>query len=503
MRLLEASPAVERVEWPPRPRRRSWRSAAARLSTRSSSTSHAGLDGSSSRPCCRGSSIRRPSSSCRCSTMPPSTRSSSRRVDYLRKPVSRQRLDEAIERAAARARRRAGAVEDETLAVDVLRGGGTRCSRARRALPAGARRLRARGQHRGPLPRARAALRLEERWAGARLPARASRLRGQPAARGRGPPAAERHCGARHGRRRRGPDRPPPGRRPAPEAGRVSERTPRDELAEATAHGGLYLRRLIRAQLGLTTVALVASAASSEPCRWRAPAARTCRTFVLGVPLPIFIIAWPPFPLFIAIAMSTCAARRRWRSPSAISWSRASDRARGDPGRDRRHVGLGLYGVRLARTTSDLFVASRAITPWWNAAAISGEYLSAASFLGIAGLQMKLGTGALWLRSASPPATSRCCCSSPRCCALRRLHALRLRRGAAALAADPRAGGRRGAADRRLVPRAAAQGRGPHAGRGHRRPGWVGVVVVGAVVALNVASAACAGSPMCRPSSTG
>ena len=25
--------------------------------------------------------------------------------------------------------------------------------------------------------------------------------------------------------------------------------------------------------------------------------------FVLGVPLPIFIIAWPPFPLFIAIAM--------------------------------------------------------------------------------------------------------------------------------------------------------------------------------------------------------
>ena len=60
-------------------------------------------------------------------------------------------------------------------------------------------------------------------------------------------------------------------------------------------------------------------------------------------------------------------------------------------------IGLGIYGVRLARTTSDLFVASRAITPWWNAAAISGEYLSAASFLGIAGLQMKIGSGALWL----------------------------------------------------------------------------------------------------------
>jgi cation/acetate symporter len=60
-------------------------------------------------------------------------------------------------------------------------------------------------------------------------------------------------------------------------------------------------------------------------------------------------------------------------------------------------IGLGVWGVRLARTTSDLYVASRAVSPWWNAAAISGEYLSAASFLGIAGLEMKLGASALWL----------------------------------------------------------------------------------------------------------
>lgn len=60
-------------------------------------------------------------------------------------------------------------------------------------------------------------------------------------------------------------------------------------------------------------------------------------------------------------------------------------------------IGIGSWGVRLARTTSDLFVASRAVTPWWNAAAISGEYLSAASFLGVAGLLMKLGAAALWL----------------------------------------------------------------------------------------------------------
>jgi DNA-binding LytR/AlgR family response regulator len=49
-------------------------------------------------------------------------------VDYLRKPVSRRRLDEAIERAGRRAPvdEPAGAPDDETLAVDVLRGGGTR-----------------------------------------------------------------------------------------------------------------------------------------------------------------------------------------------------------------------------------------------------------------------------------------------------------------------------------------------------------------------------------------
>jgi cation/acetate symporter len=57
---------------------------------------------------------------------------------------------------------------------------------------------------------------------------------------------------------------------------------------------------------------------------------------------------------------------------------------------------LSTSGVRVARTTSDLFVASRAISTWWNAAAISGEYLSAASFLGIAGLALQVGAVALW-----------------------------------------------------------------------------------------------------------
>ena len=53
-------------------------------------------------------------------------------------------------------------------------------------------------------------------------------------------------------------------------------------------------------------------------------------------------------------------------------------------------------GLRRARTTSDFYVASRAVTPGWNAAAIGGEYLSAASFLGIAGLVLAYGFDVLW-----------------------------------------------------------------------------------------------------------
>jgi Na+(H+)/acetate symporter ActP len=59
-------------------------------------------------------------------------------------------------------------------------------------------------------------------------------------------------------------------------------------------------------------------------------------------------------------------------------------------------VGIGAYGLRLARTTSDFLVASRMVSPAWNAAAIGGEYLSAASFLGVAGLVLKHGVDVLW-----------------------------------------------------------------------------------------------------------
>jgi cation/acetate symporter len=57
---------------------------------------------------------------------------------------------------------------------------------------------------------------------------------------------------------------------------------------------------------------------------------------------------------------------------------------------------IGVYGLRIGRTTSDFLVAARSVSPRWNASAISGEYLSAASFIGIAGLIMKNGLGMLW-----------------------------------------------------------------------------------------------------------
>jgi Na+(H+)/acetate symporter ActP len=59
-------------------------------------------------------------------------------------------------------------------------------------------------------------------------------------------------------------------------------------------------------------------------------------------------------------------------------------------------VGVGAVGLRLSRTTSDFYVASRAVSPRWNASAIGGEYLSAASFLGVAGLVLAFGVDILW-----------------------------------------------------------------------------------------------------------
>jgi len=69
--------------------------------------------------------------------------------------------------------------------------------------------------------------------------------------------------------------------------------TPRDELAEATPHGRLYLRRLIRRQLGLSVLALVAFGGflgSLPLALYLLPGLQNVD--VLGVPLPV--------PIFVA-----------------------------------------------------------------------------------------------------------------------------------------------------------------------------------------------------------
>ncbi len=60
-------------------------------------------------------------------------------------------------------------------------------------------------------------------------------------------------------------------------------------------------------------------------------------------------------------------------------------------------LALGALGLRMSRrTTSDFLVASRSVSPLANASAIGGEYLSAASFLGVAGLILAYGVDMLW-----------------------------------------------------------------------------------------------------------
>jgi hypothetical protein len=81
-----------------------------------------------------------------------------------------------------------------------------------------------------------------------------------------------------------------------------SRRTPGDELAEATAHGGVYLRRLVRAQLTLSLIALIAFGGilGSLPLVLLLVGSLH-RLRLGGVPVADLLVAIPPFPLFVVI----------------------------------------------------------------------------------------------------------------------------------------------------------------------------------------------------------
>jgi len=76
-------------------------------------------------------------------------------------------------------------------------------------------------------------------------------------------------------------------------------------------------------------------------------------------------------------------------------------------------VFMGFWAARKSKTAHDFYVAGRSVSVGWNASAISGEYLSAASFMGVAGMVMSSGYDALWYPVCTRAATCFCCCSSP------------------------------------------------------------------------------------------
>ena len=59
-------------------------------------------------------------------------------------------------------------------------------------------------------------------------------------------------------------------------------------------------------------------------------------------------------------------------------------------------VAMGFWTAGKSKTAGDFFVAGRSVSVGWNSSAISGEYLSAASFMGVAGMVMSKGYDALW-----------------------------------------------------------------------------------------------------------
>jgi hypothetical protein len=81
-------------------------------------------------------------------------------------------------------------------------------------------------------------------------------------------------------------------------------RTARDELADETAHGDLYLTRLRRAQLELSVVGLLAFSGlvGSLPLLFTL-APDLGRAHLLGIPVAALLVAVPSFPLFVAIGV--------------------------------------------------------------------------------------------------------------------------------------------------------------------------------------------------------
>ena len=90
----------------------------------------------------------------------------------------------------------------------------------------------------------------------------------------------------------------------APPQPRAQGRTPRDELADTTAHGALYLQRLRQRQLTLSILALVAFGALIGVLPLAIDILPQLRRIeLLGVPIAIWLVIVPAAPIFLALAI--------------------------------------------------------------------------------------------------------------------------------------------------------------------------------------------------------
>ena len=247
-------------------------------------------------------------------------------------------------------------------------------------------------------------------------------------------------------------------------------------------------------------------AAAALPPRARHRAASTCSASRLPWLLLTVVASTEIIALRLALRASGRAQRGR---TSATCWRAGEHRRRAASSRScsspSRTLAVGAFGLRVSRTMSDFYVASRGVGPVLNASAISGEYLSAASFLGAAGLILARGVDMLWLPVGwtagylvllvfvAAPLRRSGAYTLPDFAQLR-LESMHVRR--------PSQPARRG--HRPALPHPAVPGRGPHPAHPHR-----GAALGGPGrrrrrrAASTSCPAGCAASRSCRPSTTG
>ena len=177
------------------------------------------------------------------------------------------------------------------------------------------------------------------------------------------------------------------------------------EIEQQTETGELLLGNLLRAQLRWACAWASSRCSCSAPCPCSSSCSRGRAVEVAGVTPALAGPGLPPYPFMLALAWLYIAHGRAQRA-------RLRRQRRGlsrDAGSTAGYVAsapscvvavvtvvIGSLGVRVARTTDDFLAASRTVGTRANAAAISGQYLSAASFLGVAGIVLKDGVDGLW-----------------------------------------------------------------------------------------------------------